>query len=520
MPDVTVGWSAWADREPNVTVVHGSGGVAYDIRFHPSGPDVPTALKRFRTEVLSTLIVIKELQDGNRPVGLTPPYDSGETTSTVPKKPASSIRLRHGATIWRLVAIARIGWEGGRTQEATAALDHLRQEFALQETASMWLRELGILAMAALLITGTCIAVFAGLPHFTDNPLGKFSNVLLVIAGAPIGVWLSYALRRPRSDFEHLVALRTEARSVLITLITFLVLSAIISLLFVSRIVTISIGAFTTGIDDPTTASSALLLGFAIGILRPVVSDWIPDVAGAFAVSFDQARRDAGIMGIPQTVEDLLADLPQRATEILTKGEAGQALTQSMTDSVSRAMETRLAAIPQQAADALAEGPASDKLKRSLTEQVLSAFAPPVPVNWCGTVLVEIGLQGGGPNIVSVDGARYTVGLTAGCDYEIRVVFVADRTLTGVGVPITIKDGERAADVPFELRVDAGLTNQAPFHRNVMVPSEGRSDILRFEFRIDSLGTVVQNYAISVSVYQHGFRYGTCLIITEMSPMA
>lgn len=346
MPDVTEGWAAWADRKPEVVVVRESDGIACDIRFHPSGPDVPTALQRFRTEVLSTLIVIKELQDGNRPVERVPSRNGDEPNSIVPTKPTSVIRLRRNATIARLEAIARIGWEGGRTQEATVALDQLRHEFALRETASLWLRELGTLGMAALLISGTCIAVFAGLPHFTKDPLGKFSNVLLVIAGAPIGVWLSYALRRPHSDFVHLSALRTESRSVLITLSTFLVLSAIISLLFVSRILTISIGAFTTGIDEPSTAASALLIGVAIGTLRPVVSDWIPDVAGAFAVSFDQARRDAGIMGIPQTVEDLLADLPQRATEILTKGEAGQALTQSMTDSVSRAMETRLAAIP------------------------------------------------------------------------------------------------------------------------------------------------------------------------------
>jgi len=482
--------AAWSRREPFVQVRRDADGFIYQIVFHPAGPDVPLSFQRLRANVIDTESVVKTLLPGD-PAPEQMSADTSKEASPKATEPSSQasrpVRRERSSVLQRLSEIAQVGWEGGGVAEANVGI----------------------------VIVGTGLSASFALRSTSNNPLNEFNNWPLVGAGAAVGYWLSYAFRRPRPDFRQLLAMEVDRRGALTKLLVHVVFALVVGLLLITKIVTVTVGAVSTEIGDPSQGKSALIIGIALGLMRPILAGWVPDIAGAVAASSDRAR--LGVMqGLSQTVEDLLADFPHRATEVLTTGEAGQALTRSMTESVSRAMEVRLAAIPVQAAEAITEGRAGTELKRSVAEGVRSALTPPAPVNWHGSIAVEIGPSGEPDGIVMSSG-RPVLQVVTGGDYEIRVAFVPNGSTSGAGVALTIEDGEEpSGDVPFELRVDTGLPTQPVRRRNVQISPTLPSEVFIFPFRIASEHEFEADYPISVAVYQHGARYVTSLVGVEL----
>jgi hypothetical protein len=496
----------WNSR-PEVFVERDSQKYAIGISFEPRRMNTtPGPLQRLVARILSTLLVIKSTMPPDVLRTISPPAPAPVPEAVVLDKGAMNLRARLHTAVETLAAIARLGWEQGRVPDAMEALEHFRTDFAARETSAIWAQQLRESGIAAFLITVVLVALHFSLQHL-QVALGQFENIVLLAAGAPIGFWVSYAIApKPSASFDGLPALQLERRASLVGLVFVLLIAVTVGLLVVSKIVTITIGAFSTDIGGSNQAASAVLIGMLCGLFRPAL---LTARASAFVEALEVERRDPRSAELSHRVEDLLSDFPQRAADVF-RGEAGQALTRTMTNSVSQAIDTGLAGLPDRTAEALTS---SYGLKRSLQESLRAVLEPPEPVNYRGHAVIKI-RTADGVDLIKPKEGKPSVELATPGEYRLCIYFEAMDvpSPSKAEIPLTIDQGGTAANVPFELRIDMAMSREPRRRQNVVVPSSGRSDDFEFPFTLNDPKEIEADYPISITVYQHAIRWGTCLV--------
>jgi hypothetical protein len=508
-------------NEPEVRIERDRENYAIGLFFYPRRANAaPGPLQRLVARISSTLFVIRSTLPADVLRVIQPPVPERATAVAAPeasgRPPATAVALDRNAkdlrarlhtSVETLAAIARLGWEQCEVSAATAALEQFRTDFAARETSAIWARQLRESGVGAALIIAVLLALHFGLQYY-GVVLGQFQNIVLVAVGAPIGFWLSYVIApKPSASFDGLPALQLEQRASLVGLIFVLLIAVTVGILLVSKIVTISIGSFSTDIGGSDQGASAVLIGMLCGFFRPAV---LTARASDFVEALEAERRDPRSAELSHRVEDFLSDLPQRAADVF-KGEAGQVLTRTMTHSVSQAIDSGLADLPDRTAEALTS---SSGLKRSLQESLRAVLEPPEPVKYQGHAVIKIATMADGVDLITAKEGKPSVELATPGEYRLCIYFEAFDAISqsNAEIPLMIDQGTKAADVPFELRIDMAMSREPRRRQNVMVPALGRSQDFEFRFTLNDPKEIEADYPISITVYQHALRWGTCLV--------
>lgn len=245
-----------------------SNGIPTDIIISVStegviGPTTPTeeqqalfvAIENARTVVSTVASRIESGQGGLLGGGV------GEARS---KERADAIRKRF---LQGLAEIAKVGLEGPHSQLAKAALDTLKSEFVANEAGRIKNGYVVALGKAAAVAAAICLAL-----HFTlvqldvDNPLFRYRVFFAAAAGAAVGTWLSFSIRRVTLTFEELAVIEEDLLDPGLRIVFVLLLTIVVLLLFWTGVMNIEIGQLKTG--DLRNARTGLPMGsiaFLIG---------------------------------------------------------------------------------------------------------------------------------------------------------------------------------------------------------------------------------------------------------------
>jgi hypothetical protein len=155
---------------------------------------------------------------------------------------------------------------------ASKSLESFREEFVAKEAGNVknnYLWRLGIKCLIISVIS-SILYIYARvephtvLPH--DTVFHAFRNFFLLAAGAGVGTWLSFALRRPILTFLDLATLEEDRLGTSLRALYVTALSSIVGLLFWTQTIVISgIGIFTTK-DFHEHGATALLIGLVLGV--------------------------------------------------------------------------------------------------------------------------------------------------------------------------------------------------------------------------------------------------------------
>jgi hypothetical protein len=181
----------------------------------------------------------------------------------------------------KLAAVGRLGLEGSHVQLANLALDSLRREFVAQEAGRVknnYIRSLGIAAIVAVgILSATYAAIqldFLTAPFWTSH-----KAFLLAAAGAAVGTWLSFSIRRVSLAFEDLALLEEDMLDPSLRVIFVIGLTVTACLLFWTGAMNIEIGSLKTAQFQGATA---FLIGLFSGIAERALATAISGRAASF----------------------------------------------------------------------------------------------------------------------------------------------------------------------------------------------------------------------------------------------
>ncbi|MBL7770017.1 MAG: hypothetical protein JNK20_13630 [Flavipsychrobacter sp.] len=179
----------------------------------------------------------------------------------------------------QLFYISKTGLEGETAQPslATKALTQFKKEIVDKESGKKkneYLKQLGIRALVGcfpLLLTGSFINYLACYKvHCDCIQLNYIANMLILVSGTLIGVWLSFAITRTYIGFDDLVIIEKDRLEPTLRLIFTGVLSIIFGFLFIKNSIEIKIGNLSSKdiLKDPVTA---FLIGTILGLNEKII---------------------------------------------------------------------------------------------------------------------------------------------------------------------------------------------------------------------------------------------------------
>ena len=187
----------------------------------------------------------------------------------------------------KLAGIAVVGLEGPHTTLAKLALNELRSEFTAQQAGrikNIYVRGLGATAATAavpLLLLYAFIAKVVGSGWWYDH-----RAFLIAAAGAAIGTWLSFSIRRVSLSFSDLGILEEDLLDPSVRIIFVIALTLTACLLFWTGVMNIQIGDLKTNAAEfMQRGSIAMLLGVFFGISERALATAISGRATAFVRS-------------------------------------------------------------------------------------------------------------------------------------------------------------------------------------------------------------------------------------------
>lgn len=188
------------------------------------------------------------------------------------------------AFIRKLAGIGRVGLQGPDVQLANLALNGLRTEFVMHEAGRVkntYLTRLGVVAaIAATIFLLGYAAIDLGVVALRFWTIHK--TFLLAAAGAAIGTWLSFSIRRVSLSFEDLGVLEEDLLDPALRVVFVVAMTITACLLFWNSAINIEIGALKTA---GLIGSKALLVGIFCGIAERALATAISGRAATFMKS-------------------------------------------------------------------------------------------------------------------------------------------------------------------------------------------------------------------------------------------
>jgi hypothetical protein len=184
----------------------------------------------------------------------------------------------------KLAGIARVGLQGPHTPLAKLALNELRAEFTAQQAGlikNIYVRSLGAAAgvsSTSLLVLYAFIAKYVGVGWWYDH-----KAFLIAAAGAAIGTWLSFSIRRVNLSFSDLAILEEDLLDPSVRIVFVIGLTLTACLLFWTGVMNIQIGDLKTNATEfMQKGSIAMLVGIFFGISERALATAISGRATAF----------------------------------------------------------------------------------------------------------------------------------------------------------------------------------------------------------------------------------------------
>jgi hypothetical protein len=185
----------------------------------------------------------------------------------------------------KLAGIGRLGLVGSQTQLASLALNALREEFAAREAGRIkngYIRSLGLAcSVVGLAFLAPYVAIQAQWIVWEWGAL--HSPFLLAGAGAALGTWLSFSIRRVKLEFHQLGIIEEDLLDPSLRVLFVMGLTLAAFLLFWTGALSIEVGDLkvnATGFKQ--VGSSALLVGIFFGIAERALATAIGGRAEAF----------------------------------------------------------------------------------------------------------------------------------------------------------------------------------------------------------------------------------------------
>ena len=186
----------------------------------------------------------------------------------------------------KLAGIGRLGLEGPHTQLATLALDGLRREFVAQEAGRIknaYVRSLGVAAGMAGVIFLTMYTLVQ--TDWLTYPFWVIhKSFLLAGAGAALGTWLSFSIRRVQLSFDDLAILEEDLLDPSVRVIFVIGLTFTACLLFWTGAINLEIGNLKTA-PAFFAGATAFLVGVFCGIAERALATAVSGRAAAFVKS-------------------------------------------------------------------------------------------------------------------------------------------------------------------------------------------------------------------------------------------
>jgi hypothetical protein len=188
---------------------------------------------------------------------------------------------RHGGTyskrakwIWDLKGIAHVGLEHDDPSQVKLAmklLDTFHEEFVASEAGAVKNRYLARLGMWCLLVSAGSVAGYILASRYLNDPaVNKLRNFWLLAAGAGVGTWLSFALRRVILTFLDLATLEEDQLDPPTRVVFVTALACVVGLSLWTGAINVELGTFNFQLADSGT--NALLLGLLLGIAERTMS--------------------------------------------------------------------------------------------------------------------------------------------------------------------------------------------------------------------------------------------------------
>jgi hypothetical protein len=241
--------------------------------------------------VVST--VYQRIHDRADKMAKRPWYGRKERRERWAKEERERARRLRDQFLRKLVGIAYAGLEGPHTMLAQLSLNELRAEFTAQQAGrikNMYVRSLGAAAaMAAvpLLVFYTIIAKGVGSGWWYDH-----KAFLIAAAGAAIGTWLSFSIRRVELSFSQLAILEEDVLDPSVRIVFVIGLALTACLLFWTGVLNIQIGELNTNAAFfMQKGSVAMLIGVLLGLSERALATAISGRAAAFVGSVGSSAR-------------------------------------------------------------------------------------------------------------------------------------------------------------------------------------------------------------------------------------
>jgi hypothetical protein len=187
----------------------------------------------------------------------------------------------------KLTGIARVGLQGPHTALAKLALNELRAEFTAQQAGRIKNTYILSLGVTAALFAALLLGAYA----IINNSLStgwwyQHKAFLLAAAGASVGTWLSFSIRRVTLSFNDLAILEEDLLDPSVRIVFVMGLTLTACLLFWTGVMNIQIGDLKTNAADfASKGSIALLVGMFLGISERALATAISGRAAAFVRS-------------------------------------------------------------------------------------------------------------------------------------------------------------------------------------------------------------------------------------------
>jgi hypothetical protein len=206
-------------------------------------------------------------------------------------------RLLLNEYVTKLAGIGRIGLEGPHAVLAKGALTSLKTEFVASQAGRIKNRYVRLLGQYAGVFAFLIMVAYVFI-SLTGCPTGKVAahvpacsvswweihkTFLLAAAGAVIGTWVSFAIRRLDLPFEDLPMLEEASLDPPFRILFVVALTLTVCLLFWTSAINIEIGNLKTGPDSfRTTGSIAILIGMFCGLSERALATAVSGRAAAF----------------------------------------------------------------------------------------------------------------------------------------------------------------------------------------------------------------------------------------------
>jgi hypothetical protein len=196
-----------------------------------------------------------------------------------------------GEYVDKLVGIGRIGLEGPQTSLAKLALGSLRDEFIAREAAEilnryvrrlgMWSGGFALLFLLIYVIVRNYTCVDAATP--CTSWWNAHKTFLLAAAGASLGTWASFSVRKVNLTFEQLAAPEEQLLDAPFRVVFVVVLTMAACLLFWTGAINVKIGDLNTEANwFSKVGTVAMLIGFFCGLSERALASAIAGRAAAF----------------------------------------------------------------------------------------------------------------------------------------------------------------------------------------------------------------------------------------------